>query len=263
MKTALAIITLALFANELRADEPKPKELLVAAVGDIPVPRLKVVEEFGFRGYKRDEDSSPLVFPAEWMIEGADLERSLALKLNREPLKLAIKSSNGVIGIKPGGEDAEPKPMTAGTTKELEMLVLFNRVPDKPWIENFGTSMAPCVTLNPDRPMAVLLNLSGATLQFMDAEKKTRELAPGKKAVAPILVNRESGASKLALVAHANGKPYDLSLYSIGFSGKYCPVVVVYTAINSAKSRRPLKVAVLQPSQAVTFSTDPLKKGAN
>ena len=79
------------------------RQLLVAAVGDLPVPRLHAVEEHGFRGYKRDETSSPLVFPGKWSVRHPGGGEEIELRLNQEPRRLSYPAGTVGLEFRPSG----------------------------------------------------------------------------------------------------------------------------------------------------------------
>jgi len=243
-----ALLTIPLLSLPLPAQEKAPaRELIVAAIGEIPVPKMKVTEDRGFRGYIHDETSTNQWFPQDWTVAG----KTIRLALNIEPVVVKMSAGKEPFNLAPEG--ATPKPQTLPETAEegTVMMVLFNRDTDKPWNEGFDSLFVSCRKLNTGAPTAVVLNLSGAVVSITTRDRTVQKIAPGKSAVAPVLVNRQSGLRLLPLSAAAAGKTYSLDVAPLDIRAPLCPVVVVYPSAGPSKKTRPLRAAVIQPSNAV------------
>ncbi|WP_193212764.1 hypothetical protein [Luteolibacter marinus] len=236
------------FLPGLHADEER--QLLVAAVGDLPVPRLHAVEEHGFRGYKRDETSSPLVFPGTWSVRHAGGAGEIELRLNQEPRRLSYSAGEVGLELLPQGDGGDSRPLRIAPESANPLVILFNRRPDQPWLEGHDRKLVDCQPQVSSRPTATLLNLSGAILHYRGPDGSGQQLSPGKSATAAIMVSRGADLKLLPLAASAGGRRFTLDVCPIEVSGRLAPVVVVHTAIGAATSKRPFKVTVIQPSRA-------------
>jgi hypothetical protein len=243
---------LALHAAETTAS----RKLLVAAVGDIPVPKLKVSEATGWRGYVEDESSTTLFFPKSWDFKFAGATATLELGLNQEPSMVAVPEGITEMTLQPNGRkpsERQPKPQSipAPAVNGPSMLIVFNRNPNTAWIDSFSSAFTSCPPLDPAKPSAMILNLSGATLTFMGRDRANHSISPGASALVPILVNDQQNVKMLPISAAMGKTIYNLDICPIETSGPYCPVVAVYPRIAMSKQVRPLKTSIIQPSYAV------------
>jgi hypothetical protein len=232
-----------------------PRELIIAAVGEIPIPRLRVAEAMGRLGYEADESSSNRWFPKQWILTSEGKGVPLKLGLNIEPVATTVPAgATGVVLTPADGkaDDASQKPLQlpGNSAEEPALLLLFNRAPHKPWSEGYATHLLSCAKLDPAAPTAVILNLSGATLTVTGSDRLKTQLAPGKSTIAPIFVNAQRGFTLLPLSASAEGRIHTLDVCPLESRAPYCPVVVVYPSAELSKQSRPLKVSVVQPSAA-------------
>ena len=255
MKIRLLLVQSMLGLQLLGAAENVPsRQLIVAAVGEIPVPRLRVVEAMGRRGYEGDETSTHQFFPNDWKIEVAGTSTDLALSMNLEPAGITIPNGELQIAIHPAkGDNTPPKPKTlaAATTGEPTIMVLFNREPQKSWSEGYDSLFVGCTPLDTAKPAAVVLNLSGATIMVTGQDQQQHPLAPGLSTVAPVFVNKEGTITMLPLSATDGTKTLNLDVCPIETRAPYCPLVVVYPSISTGRQARPLRVSVIQPSTAI------------
>ena len=244
---AFFLLPLLLPLASLAQDAAPPRELIIAAVGEIPVPKMKVTEVNGRRGYEADQESTQQWFPKEWSVAG----KPVPLALNLEPV--AMKLSAGIAEVSLAPDAAPPKSQTlpAVTGEGPTMMIVFNREPEKTWTDGFGTRFVTCSKLDSASPAAVVLNLSGATVSIISRDRSRQEIAPGKFASAPLLVNTQSGVKLLPLSVAAGDKSYPLDVTPLDVRAPWCPVVVVYPSVGPSSKSRPLKVSVIQPSAAV------------
>lgn len=238
------------------ADTTISRKLLVAAVGDIPVPKLKISEATGFRGYVEDESSTTLFFPKSWDFKFAGTTATLELGLNQDPSMVAMPEGITEMTLQPNGSKPsearlKPQAIPAPAVNGPSMLVVYNRDPNKAWIESYSSIVTSCPPLDPAKPSAMILNLSGATLTFVGRDRADHSIAPGAGALVPILVNDQQNLKMLSISAAMGKKIYNLDICPIETSGRYGPVVAVYPRIAILKQVRPLKTSVIQPSYAV------------
>lgn len=231
----------------LAQDDAPPRELIVSAIGEIPVPKMKVTEVNGRRGYEADEASTKQWFPKEWSISG----KAVLLDLNLDPVAMKLPAGTTEISLAPGTEAPKPQPLPAVAGEGPVMMIIFNREPDKTWTEGFGARFVTCSKLDSAPPAALVLNLSGATLSVIGRDRTRQQIAPGKSSSAPVLVNPQSGIKLLPLSATAGEKSYSLDVTPLDVRAPWCPVVVVYPSVGPSSKSRPLKVSVIQPSAAV------------
>ncbi|RYD26529.1 MAG: hypothetical protein EOP87_22615 [Verrucomicrobiaceae bacterium] len=253
-------LLLAFFAQvPVHAAEPSvpARPLIVAAVGEIPVARLKMTEVMGRTGYEADESSTPLLFPQTWEFKAGAVTSKVEIGLNLEPAVIEIPRNHEGISLKPFESNpptsqVKPKPVPAAGVEGPTMLIIHNRNPDKPWLDGFSSVFTTCQPMNPAKPSAVIINLSGATLSYTGSDRTAHRISPGASAVAPIFIHQERSIRMLPLTAAAGGKTYPLDVCPIDTSGNYSPVVVVYPSITQPRKFRPLQVSVLQPSRAIS-----------
>jgi len=240
---ALSLLTLASAAQE----GAPPRELIIAAIGEIPVPRMKVANTDGFRGYVHDEKSTNQWFPQDWTVGG----QAVKLALNIEPVVVKMPLGKEPFNLSPVGAAPKPQTLPAPAANGATMMVIFNRETKKPWNEGFGTWFVNCKKLNSANPDAVVVNLSGAIVSISARDRTIQKIAPDKSAVAAVLVNQQSGLKLLPLSAAAAGKTYSLNVVPLDLRGSWCPVIVIYPSAGPSSKARPLQVAVIQPSDAV------------
>jgi hypothetical protein len=227
-------------------DRAVPRELMIAAVGEIPVPKMKVTEVMGRRGYEADPDSTDQWFPKAWTVAG----KKIALALNGEPAAMKLTAGMMEVSVAPEGANAKLQALPAAADGPT-LLLIFNREPDKAWNDGFGVRFLSCSKLDSTVPTATVFNLSGATLSLTQRDRSTLQLAPGKSALAPVFVQPQSGIKLLPLAANAAGKSYSLDVTPLEVRSPWCPVVIVYPSTGPSSKTRPLKVSVIQPSAAV------------
>lgn len=231
----------------LAQDAAPPRELIVAAVGEIPVPKMKVTEVNGRRGYEADEESTKQWFPKQWSIAG----KTVPLALNLEPVAMKLATGAGEISLAPDAASPKPQTLPAVTGEGPTVMIVFNREPEKAWTEGFGTRFVACSKLETATPSAVVLNLSGATLAITGSDRSRQQIAPGKSANAAVLVHPQTGIKLLPLSATAGGQSYPLDVTPLDVRAPWCPIVVVYPSVGPSSKARPLRVSVIQPSSAV------------
>lgn len=241
------VVPLLLPLASLAQDVAPPRELIIAAIGEIPVPKMKVTEVMGRRGYEADEESTKQWFPKEWTVAG----KPVPLALNLEPAAMKLPAGAAEITLSSGSGAPKSQILPVAAGEGPTMMIVFNREPEKPWTEGFGTRFVSCSKLDSATPSAVVLNLSGATVLITNRDHTREEIAPGKSAIAPMLVNPQSGIKMLPLSAAAGGKSYPLDVTPLDVRAPWCPVVVVYPSVGPSSKSRPLRVSVIQPSSAV------------
>jgi hypothetical protein len=254
---ALLIAPLLLTLAASAQDAVPPRELIVAAIGEVPVPKMKITTVGEFRGYKADMESTNQWFPQEWSVAG----HKITLTLNTEPASMKTPGGKEPISLAPIGTapkiqstapallDASDNPDPTG--KGPTLMVIFNREMGKPWNEGFASRSVVCSKLNPAIPSAMVMNLSGAVLTITAGDRKIQQITPGKCAVAMVLVNPKNGLKLLPLSAAAAGKTYSLDVVPLDFRAPWCPVIAVYPSTGPSSKTRPLQVALIQPSDAV------------
>ena len=238
-------------------DAVPPRVLIVAAIGEIPVPRMKVKIADGFAGYVADMDSTNQWFPQEWSVAGHNLK----LTLNAEPASMKVPGGKEPISLAPVGTTPRVQPITPALLDGSEnsdsagsgptLMVIFNREMGKPWSEGFASRSVICSKLNPATPTAMVMNLSGAVLTITARDRKNQQIAPGKCAVAMVLVNPQNGLKLLPLSAAGAEKTYSLDVVPMDFRAPWCPVIAVYPSTGPSSKTLPLRVAIIQPSTAV------------
>lgn len=251
-------LVLSLLACQLAgaAESGASRQLIIAAVGEIPVPRLRVVEAMGRRGYEEDEKSTHLFFPNDWKLQIAGASTDLVLNMNLEPAGVSVPAGEVEIAIrptaaKPGNTPPKTKILPATSSVTPMIMVVFNREPQKEWNDSYSSVFVTGSLLDPAKPAATVLNLSGATLMFTGQDQQKHALAPGQSAVAPIFVNKERTITMLPLSATDGTKTLNLDVCPIDTRGLYCPLVVVFPSIPEARQTRPLRVSIIDPSSAV------------
>ena len=257
MKFRALLIAPVLTLTALSQDAVPPRELIVAAIGDVPVPKQTIKIVNGYSGYVADMNSTNQWFPQEWSVAG----QTLTLSLNTEPVSMKAPGGKEPISLAPAGAapkvqsiapallDASENPDPAG--KGPTLMVIFNREIGKPWNEGFASRSVICSKLNPATPTAMVMNLSGAALTITARDRTTQQIAPGKCAVAMVLVNPKNGLKLLPLSAAAAGKTYSLDVVPLDFQAPWCPVIAVYPSTSPSSQMHPLQVALIQPSDAV------------
>ena len=234
-----------------------PRELIVAAIGEIPVPRMKIKIVDGFTGYEADMESTNQWFPQEWSVAG----HNLTLSLNTEPASMKMPSGKEPISLAPAGAAPRIQTITPALLEASEnpdpaekvptLMVIFNREAGKPWSEGFASRFVICSKLNSATPTAMVMNLSGAVLTITARDRTIQQIDPGKCAVALVLVNPQNGLKLLQLSAAAAGETYSLDVVPLDLRAPWCPVIAVYPSTGLSSKTRPLLVAVIQPSDAV------------
>jgi hypothetical protein len=234
-----------------------PRELIVAAIGEIPVPKMKITTVGGYRTFVADMESSNQWFPQEWSVAGHNLK----LTLNNEPASMKTPGGKEPISLAPAGAAPRLQPIAPALLEASEnpdpagngptLMVIFNREIGKPWNEGFASRFVMCSKLNAAIPTAMVMNLSGAVLTITARDRTIQQVAPGKCAVAIVLVNPQNGLKLLKLSAAAAGKTYSLDVVPLDFRAPWCPVIAVYPSTGPSSKTRPLQVAIVQPSDAV------------
>jgi hypothetical protein len=133
-------------------------------------------------------------------------------------------------------------------------MVIFNRETGKPWSEGFASRFVISSKLNSDTPTAMVLNLSGAVLSITARDRTIQKIEPGQCAIAMVLVNPQNGLKLLPLSAAADGENYSLNVVPLDLRAPWCPVIAVYPSVGPSSKTRPLRVAVIQPSDAVRIN---------
>ena len=253
---ALLIAPLLALAAPAQDAEP-PRELIVAAIGEIPVPAMKIKVVNGYSGYVADMESTNQWFPKEWSVAG----HNLTLSLNIEPVSIKMPGGKEPISLAPEGAGPKLQPIAPALLEAAEnpdlagtgptLMVIFNREMGKPWKEGFASRPVVCSKFNSATPTAMVMNLSGAVLTITARNRKIQQIAPGKCAVALVLVNPQNGTKLLPLSAAAAGETYSLDVVPLDFFAPWCPVIAVYPSNGLSSKTRPLRVAVIQPSDAV------------
>ena len=238
-------------------DAVPPRELIVAAIGEIPVPKMKIKTVNGYTGYEADMKSTNQWFPQEWSVAGHDL----TLSLNTEPISMKTPGGKEPISLAPVGTAPRLQPITPALLEASEnpdsagkgptLMVIFNREIGKPWNEGFASRSVICSKLNPSIPTAIVMNLSGAVLTTTARDRKIQQIAPGKCGVAMVLVNPKNGLKLLKLSAAAAEKTYSLDVVPLDFRAPWCPVIAVYPSTGPSSKALPLRLEVIQPSDAV------------
>ena len=241
-------------------DAVPPRELIVAAIGEIPVPKMKIKTVNGYTGYEADMTSTNQWFPQEWSVAG----HTLTLSLNSEPTSMKTPGGKEPISLAPVGTAPRLQPITPALLEASEnpdpvgkgptLMVIFNREMGKPWSEGFASRSVICSKLNSATPTAMVMNLSGAVLTITARNRTIQQIAPGKCAVAMVLINPQNGLKLLPLSAAAAGKTYSLDVVPLDFPAPWCPVIAVYPSTGLSSKTRPLQVAVIQPSDAVPIN---------
>jgi hypothetical protein len=247
------LLTLAASAQ----DAVPPRDLIVAAIGEIPVPKMKIKTVNGYTGYAADMESTNQWFPQEWSVAG----KNLTLSLNGEPVSMKTPGGKEPISLAPVGTTPRAQPITPALLEASDnpdpagngptLMVIFNREIGKPWSEGFASRSVICSKLDAAIPTAVVMNLSGAVLTITARDRTIQQIAPGKCGVAMALVNPQKGLKLLKLSAAAAGKTYSLDVVPLEFRAPWCPVIAVYPSTGPSSKTHPLQVAVVQPSDAV------------
>jgi len=260
MKLRTLSFTLLLMTSSLAQEAAPPRELIVAAIGEIPVPRMKVTEAMGFRGYIHDEESTNRWFPQDWTIAG----KTIRLALNIEPVTVKIPATGEPFDLAPKGVAPKPQTLPPADEGATTLMVIFNRDGRTPWREGFAARFVRCRRLDPASPSAVVLNLSGAVVSVAERDRSIRQVAPGKSASAAAFVSPDNGVRILPLSASVAGKNHLLNIAPIDVRAPWCPVVAIYPGTGPSSKARPLRVSVIQPSDAVATGPQnpPAGKGA-
>lgn len=250
----LTLVFLLAAFQAMAAETPATERaIIVSAIGEMPVPKLKIETIQGFTGYSVDESSvSSIVFPQKWQMAISSKHAELILNLNQAACRIPLGTEDASISIKPsdgGASDAKTFAVPPTTDLGDAVLVLFNAKPDKPWKSHFNGVMVFCPVVDRSKPMATVLNLSGANLLCFDSNKKQQAIAPGKTALALISGNENQSIQMLEMGAQAGGKMINLSANLTDASSPNTPLAVVYPSASAPKNR-PLEVAVVQPTYA-------------
>jgi hypothetical protein len=115
MKSLACLLAALLPISSPAQDAAPSRELIVAAVGEIPVPKMKVTEVMGRRGYEADETSTKQWFPKEWTVTAGGATTRLQLALNVEPAAMALPASATELALSCGGESTRAQPVPAAT----------------------------------------------------------------------------------------------------------------------------------------------------
>ena len=262
MKFRALLIAPLLALTASAQDAAPPRDLIVAAIGEIPVPKMKITTVGGYVGYQADMESTNQWFPQEWSVAGHDL----TLSLNSEPASMKTPGGKEPISLAPVGTAPRLQPITPALLEASEnpdpagkgptLMVIFNRETGKPWNEGFASRSVICSKLNSATPTAMVMNLSGAVLNITARDRTIQQIAPGKCAVAMVLVNPQNGLKLLPLSVAAAGKTYSLDVVPLEFRTPWCPVIAVYPSTGPSSKTRPLRAAVIQPSDAVQIKQE-------
>lgn len=216
------------------AEKEAVRTLWAVAVGDPPVAKLKVVEEYGFRGYKPEEISDDLIFPSDWSVTGGGGRRDFTLRLNHpaERLEIPVGSTSVQLGF-------EDNPQLASLTlpEEAALIVIFKPNPKDSWKDGARAMVVPLGQRAGSGLETTLVNLAAVPLQYLNKAGKPTPLPPLQWTQARVPQESASGVSSLPLLAQAASREARLVVTEYRGSSPWKPVTLVTPVPNAARPR--------------------------
>ncbi|WP_411845124.1 hypothetical protein AAFN60_14825 [Roseibacillus persicicus] len=237
-----AFTVLCLSVLSLAAEEAK-RPIWVAAVGDPPVAKLKVVEEYGFRGYKPEEIDPKLQFPRQWSLSAGGASESLELKLNHPAIRLDLPASATSLEL---GLEGEATLNHFQLTSRPTLIVIYNPASDKSWRKGVEALAIPLEDRSGSALETTLLNLAPVSLHYLGSSGKPATLASHKWI--PAKVPREKGSQVASLPILAKVEKREARLVVTDYRGvsSWKPVTVITPVFNAARPRLRSSVLYLQ-----------------
>jgi hypothetical protein len=262
--TMLAIVITGASGRAQNAAKPEvTHDLYLMAVGDIPVPVLKVVTKDGFTGYEPEELPAEVVFPQTWRFATAKESKELTITLNRGALKLAMPPESGPISLRPpncpGKAPGANRTIPLPSDRERNLIVIYNRASKIDWMQNYDFVVTSLEKSQTGRPAAKIINLSGIHLLYLDSSGKETVLPSGAAAVGYAQIHQETRITSLPLFAQKGEQRVDLRLTPLDITGELLPIIAIYPAhLQNTPNAMPFKTSVLLPHTAITL---PLREG--
>jgi hypothetical protein len=262
--TVLAIVITGASSPAQTVAKPQDtQDLYLMAVGDIPVPVLKVVTKDGFTGYQPEELPAEVVFPQTWRFAAAKASTELTITLNRGALKLAMPPEPGPINLRPpncpGKAPGANRTITLPRDHKRHLIVIYNRASKIDWMRHYDFVVTSLETSQTGRPAAKIINLSGIDLLYLDSSGKETALPSGAAAVGYAQIHQETRITSLPLIARKGEQRFDLRLTPLDITGELLPIIAIYPAhLQNTPNAMPFKTSVLLPHTAISL---PLREG--
>lgn len=220
-------------ASSLLASE-KGRSVWAVAVGDPPVAKLKVVEEYGFRGYKPEEISRDLIFPSEWALSGSGGRHDFTLKLNHPATHLELPLGATSLQL---GFSEQPQLASVTLPEEPALIVIFKPDPEDSWKDGARAMVIPLSQRAGSGLETTLVNLASVPLQYLTQAGKPSPLPPLKWTQARVPQEGARGVSSLPLLARAAAQEARLVVTEYRGSSRWNPVTLVTPVLNAARPR--------------------------
>lgn len=230
---SLVFLFAAATASSLTADEDK-RPVWIAAVGEPPIAKLRVVEEYGFRGYKPDKIPESQVFPQEWNLAGEKTDEKFKLKLNHPARRLDLPLSLTSFQLEAGGEASLPS-LELGDKPSL--VVLFNKNDSGEWKKGLSSLSVPLTRKSGQTSRTTLVNLTPVPIRYLKDDGQAGTLAPGRSASVRIPLSKQTKTAALPVLTRVKSKDVRLTVTDYHGSSSWLPVTIVRPATNSARPR--------------------------
>lgn len=224
--------------------------LWIGAVGEMPNPKLTVVEQGGFKAYVPEELSKDALFPTSWTYTaGEQGESTFDLRLGQTPVQIAVPKDAVSITLTPSGES---KPVSIAIPQGPALLLILKNPRPGPWPKAYGQKLVPLAKNQQGAPATTIVNLTGLPLAYPRADRKVGHIAP-RKSVSARLAKTASGHLNLPVQAKSPQGNARMSLSGFTAPKEWQPVAIITTASLAKKAQKPrLRSLILNPPAAKT-----------
>lgn len=223
--------------------EEKLRSIWAVAVGEPPVAKLKVVEEYGFRGYRPEELESDLLFPTNWSLTGGGASQDFVLKLNHPATRLEVPLGASSVQL---GCAEHPNLTSVSLPEEPALIVIFNPTPKESWKSGTRVMVIPLQRRGGTVLETTLVNLASVPLHYLSAAGKPTALTPLKTIRTRVPQDSSTGVSSLPLLAKTKSHEARLVVTEFRGSSDWNPVTLVTPVFNAARPRLRSLVLYLQ-----------------
>lgn len=229
----LAILLAVATASSLVAEEEK-RPVWIAAVGEPPVARLRVVEEFGFRGYKPDEIPERQLFPQDWSLAGENASEDFKLKLNHPARRLDLPRALRSCQLETGDKASL---LSLKLSENPSLYILFNKDDTGEWKKGLSSLPVSLTRKSGQFARTTLVNLTPVPISYLKDDGKGGSLAPGQSLPVRIPQSAKTKTPSLPIVTQVGSKDVRLVVTDYHGSSSWLPVTIVRPASNTARPR--------------------------
>lgn len=230
----------------------------VIAVGDPPLPKLKVSSSGGYSGYEAEENSPELVFPNEWELVSEGGAQAFPLRLNQEAVVLP-SSTQPVVRVVPArSAGAAPGSIRNHVPRAVPgpaVILIVKSKSGASWAEGYDSLIIPCSLFNPARPSAQVVNLGSVPIHHLGENQTRAVIPPGAISPALMMLHQQSATLALPLHAEIDGRRIDLSVAPIHPDGRYSPLVVIHP--SGPPASRPLRTSLCRIPTTTPLTQSP------